>query len=72
MTWWRAKKDREKLETEIEQAREMLMKVEEREPKIDRVHKALSVEVSSNHMGDRLKEHFRQSRRRPNHGAGSL
>jgi hypothetical protein len=69
MTWWRAKKDRKKLETEIEQAQEMLMRVEEREPTVDKVHKLLTVEVAGNHMGDRLKEHFRQSRRRPGHGA---
>lgn len=72
MTWWRAKKDREKIESEIYQAKEILMRVEERQPIVDRVHRALTVEMASNHMGDRLKEHFRQSRRRPNGSTGAV
>lgn len=61
------KRERRKLEAEIQEAQEQLDRVEERDSRVDELHKTLRVELTGNHMGERLREHFRESRRRPGH-----
>lgn len=74
MTWlWKKTKEQHrKLEEEISEAAKQLTRAEKADVRINRLHNRLRVEVDQNHMGDRLKESFRQSRRRPNHGTGSV
>lgn len=70
MTWWfkKAKEERRKLKSEISEAEAQLSRANKAEVRVNRLHELLTVEKDQNHMGDRLKESFRQSRRRPDHG----
>lgn len=68
MTWfWKAKKERRKLRAEIEAAQDELTRVENREERVEELHKKLTAEMAGNHMGERLRIHFEQSRRRSRH-----
>jgi len=73
MTWFwkKAKEEHRKLEAEISEAAKQLRRAEKAEVRINNLHQRLKVEVDQNHMGDRLKASFRQSRRRPDHGSAS-
>lgn len=63
-----SRKERRKLQAEIKAAREQLERVEARDEQVNEIHRKLRVELEGNHMGERLREHFRESRRRPGHG----
>lgn len=65
MTWRKSKAERRRLEQQVQVAREQLVRASKQEVRVKRLHDVLKVEVDQNHMGDRLKEHFRRSRRRP-------
>lgn len=67
MTWFskKAKLERRRLKAEIQEAEEQLRRASKAEVRVNRLHSVLSAEKDANHMGDRLKESFRQSRRRP-------
>jgi len=72
MTWFKkAKAERRKLESEIETAQNQLHRANKQAVRVTRLHDILKAEVDQNHMGDRLKEHFQQSRRRPGHGSAN-
>lgn len=62
------KRERKKLEEEIKEAKAQLEAIEARDEHVNELHRKLRVELTGNHMGERLREHFRDSRRRPGHG----
>lgn len=69
MTWFKkAKEERRKLRKEISEAEEQLRRASKAEVRINMLHNTLAAEKDANHMGDRLKDSFRQSRRRPGNG----
>lgn len=71
MTWWKwTKKQRKSLKEEVDAAEEQYARAVEADNRINMLHKDIKEALESNHMGERLREHFRQSRRRPNNGVG--
>lgn len=69
MRFWRKKlEDEDQLKAEVEQAKEQLARAEKAQPHVEEVVSELRRHTKDNHLGERLREHFEQSNRRPGHG----
>lgn len=65
MIWFRRKENvDEDLSHELTAAREQLARADAAKPQVDELVQELRTHLKENHMGDRLRESFRQSRRR--------
>jgi hypothetical protein len=71
MSWFkREKKENEDLSHELTAAREQLARAEAAKPQVDELVQELRTHLKENHMGDRLRLSFQESRRRPTNGVG--